>query len=163
MNASVGDVVLLEQRISRLNNIYARCIDDDRLEDWPELFLEDGRYIINPRENRDAGFEGGFWMYYTSQGMMRDRVTALRHINVFNTHYYRHLINDTIVEKEEGGVITARTNYLVVETSHEGKSALLNAGEYIDKVVSVDGELKFLEKLVVPDTFHTCKAIIAPL
>jgi anthranilate 1,2-dioxygenase small subunit len=138
-------------------------IDEDRLEDWPELFIEDGRYIVDPRENRDLGLDGGYWMYYTSRGMMRDRVTALRHVNVFNKHYYRHLTSDTFIDGENGGVISSRTNYLLVETNWEGRSQLFSVGVYYDKVVIQNGAALFVEKVVVPDSFHTSTAIIAPI
>lgn len=153
----------LERMVKRLNLLYALAIDEDRLEDWPVLFLEEGRYIIDPRENHDLGLDGGYWMYYTSRAMMNDRVTALRHVSVFNKHYYRHICGDTLVESYEDGVITARTSYMLVETNWEGKSELLSAGVYLDKVVIRDGEAIFLEKVVVPDTFHTGKAIISPI
>ncbi len=163
MNAPAADFTELERVVGRLNQLYGMSIDEDRLEDWPKLFVEDGRYIIDPRENRDLGLDGGYWMYYTSQGMMRDRVTALRHVNVFNKHYYRHIISDAFVDSVEDGVIAARSNYLLVETNWEGKSQLLSAGVYHDKVCVENGEARFLEKVVVPDSFHTSTAIISPI
>jgi anthranilate 1,2-dioxygenase small subunit len=163
MNAPVAEFTELERVVGRLNQLYGMSIDEDRLEDWPKLFVEDGRYIIDPRENRDLGLDGGYWMYYTSQGMMRDRVTALRHVNVFNKHYYRHIISDAFVERVEDGVVAARSNYLLVETNWEGKSQLLSAGVYHDKISIENGEARFLEKVVVPDSFHTSTAIISPI
>jgi anthranilate 1,2-dioxygenase small subunit len=163
MNVPVAEFTELERVVGRLNQLYGMSIDEDRLEDWPTLFVEDGRYIIDPRENRDLGLDGGYWMYYTSQGMMRDRVTALRHVNVFNKHYYRHIISDAFVERVEDGVIAARSNYLLVETNWEGKSQLLSAGVYHDRVNIENGAARFLEKVVVPDSFHTSTAIISPI
>ena len=163
MNAAVEKFADLERVVSRLNLRYGMSIDEDKLEDWPELFVENGRYIIDPRENRDLGLDGGYWMYYTSRGMMRDRVTALRHVNVFNKHYYRHFSSETFIDSVEGDVIASRSNYLVVETNWEGKSQLLSAGVYHDKISIKDGEARFLEKVVVPDSFHTRTAIISPL
>lgn len=163
MNAPVLEYTAMERVVARLNQLYGMSIDEDRLEDWPKLFVEDGRYIIDPRENRDLGLDGGYWMYYTSQGMMRDRVTALRHVNVFNKHYYRHIISDSFVDSVDGSVVMARTNYLLVETNWEGRSQMLSAGVYHDKVIVEDGEARFIEKVVVPDSFHTSTAIISPI
>ena len=163
MNAIVQGYSDAERIIGRLNRIYGMTIDEDKLEEWPELFVEDGRYIIDPRENRDLGLDGGYWLYFTSRGMMRDRITALRHVNVFNKHYYRHLTSDTFVDSIEGDVVSSRTNYLLVETNWEGRSQLLSAGVYYDKVALNDGAAIFLEKVVVPDTFHTSTAIISPI
>ena len=30
---------------------YADCIDDDRLEEWPDFFVEDCRYLITDRDS----------------------------------------------------------------------------------------------------------------
>jgi anthranilate 1,2-dioxygenase small subunit len=163
MDAIATEFADLERIVGRLNRIHGMAIDEDRLEDWPKLFIEDGRYIIDPRENRDLGLDGGYWMYYTSQAMMRDRVTALRHVNVFNKHYYRHLTSDTFIDTVDNGVISSRTNYLLVETNWEGRSQLLSAGVYHDKVIVENDEALFVEKVVVPDSFHTGTAIIAPM
>lgn len=163
MNARSTELLEMERTVSRLNQLYGMSIDEDRLEDWPELFVDDGRYIIDPRENRDQGLNGGYWMYYTSRGMMRDRVTSLRHVNVFNKHYYRHIIGDVFIDSVQNGVIEARSNYMLVETNWEGRSQLLSAGVYHDRVTTENGEARFIEKVVVPDSFHTSTAIIAPM
>jgi 3-phenylpropionate/cinnamic acid dioxygenase small subunit len=41
---------VLEQ-VTRLNAEYARAIDDDRLEDWPDFFTETCLYTITSAEN----------------------------------------------------------------------------------------------------------------
>lgn len=153
----------LEQDFMRLNITYCACLDDDRLEDWPELFSEDGRYLIQPRENLDAGFEGGYWVYYISRGMMRDRVTSLRHINTYNKHYYRHQISNLRISGVTGDIYWVKTNYFVAQTSHEGKLQSINTGEYRDQIIYENGQAMFKEKLVVPDTFHTETAVVYPL
>lgn len=163
MNFNDPEILMWERAVNRLNHLYTQSIDDDRLEEWPELFEEDGRYIVNPRENRDLGLDGGYWMYYTSRGMMRDRVTALRHINVFNKHYYRHILGVPFIVGEDNGVVTARTNYMLVSANFEGKGRLLSAGEYIDQFKLIDGTATFIDKEVIPDNFHTPGAIIAPI
>ena len=107
--------------------------------------------------------DGGYWMYYTSQGMMRDRVTSLRHINTFNKHYYRHLISNIKISEHGDDSFYVRSNFLVVQTNFEGKFECTNAGEYRDIITIADGEPKFKEKLVIADTFHTVSAIVYPL
>jgi anthranilate 1,2-dioxygenase small subunit len=163
--ASIADVELekLEKDFMRFNIAYCACLDDDRLEDWPSFFPEDGRYLIQSRENLDAGFEGAYWVYYISQGMMRDRVTSLRHINTFNHHYYRHQISNLRILSVNDGVYEVRTNYSVVQTTFEGKLQSTNVGEYRDQIYIDNGKALFKEKLVVPDTFHTESAIVYPL
>lgn len=153
----------VEQAVHKLLNEYADCLDNDRLEEWPELFLEDGCYFILPRENLDAGLDGGYWMYHTSQAMLRDRVTSLRHINTYNKYYCRHLITNIKVARQDDGSLHANSNFLVVQVGFEGKVDSIRAGEYRDKIVIQDGKLKFKEKLVIPDTFHSQSTLVRPL
>ena len=161
MDAPAGSASITRV-IHGLLDQYADCLDSDELEKWPELFLENGKYLIQSRENLEAGMDGGYWMYYTSQGMMRDRVTSLRHINTFNKHYYRHLISNIKISEQDDG-FRVRSNFLVVQTNFEGKFECTSAGEYRDVVIMTDGEPKFKEKLVIADTFHTASAIVYPL
>ena len=158
-----ADAGSIERLIYNLISEYGDCLDSDDLEKWPELFLEKGKYVIQTRENIEAGLDGGYWMYYTSQGMMRDRVTSLRHINTYNKHYYRHLISNTKISEPDNGSFHARSNFLVVQSDFEGKFECIHAGEYRDVIIISDGSPKFKEKLVIPDTFHTASAIIYPL
>lgn len=151
----------LERTLVMLNYRYVQCIDDDRLEEWPAFFVEDCKYIIHPRENADAGLEG-YWMYCESNAMLRDRIRALREANVYNIHYDRHILSNVLVEDEQNGVYSSRANYMVVQTDVEGRSHVFSAGEYRDKIVMVDGTPKFLEKIVVPDTFNIDRPLAVP-
>ena len=48
----------LEREVVGLNYRYARCLDENRLEEWPEFFTDDCRYLIQPRGitgSRDTG------------------------------------------------------------------------------------------------------------
>ena len=42
-------------RIDALVADYIHCIDEDRLEEWPDYFTADGRYKVITRENFDLG------------------------------------------------------------------------------------------------------------
>ena len=77
-----ADILALEYR-------YARILDDDRLEEWPELFVARGVYKVIPRENRGREPELAS-MFCDSQAMMLDRVRSLRQANIYNLHYPRH-------------------------------------------------------------------------
>jgi len=71
----------LHYQVNKLLSDYVECIDDDRLEDWPDLFVEDCLYQVIARENADRGLPTSA-MYCDSRGMLRDRVVALRHANI---------------------------------------------------------------------------------
>ena len=71
------DDLALRLAVGDLNAAYADCIDDDRLEEWPDFFVEDCRYLITSRESHAAGLRHGV-IYCASRGMLADRVMAIR-------------------------------------------------------------------------------------
>ena len=79
------------ERVRPLNADYARAIDDDRLEAWPEFFTEPCLYKITTADNHAAGSAAGV-IYADSKGMLEDRVAALREANIFERQRYRHLV-----------------------------------------------------------------------
>jgi 3-phenylpropionate/cinnamic acid dioxygenase small subunit len=55
-------------RVAELNAAYAATIDADRLEAWPDFFVEDCLYKITHRRGYGAGI-----IYADSRAMLRDR------------------------------------------------------------------------------------------
>lgn len=152
----------ITNQIVALNYRYVQTLDDRRLDDWPGHFVDDCRYIIHPRENRDRGLEG-YWIYCDSKKMMDDRVLSVKEVNLYNIHYDRHSISNLLVEPPQDGVYPVRSNYMVIQTDGEGRSSIFSVGEYRDKVVFVGGEPKFKEKIVIPDTFAVAPLLAIPL
>ena len=72
---------MLAERVAQLNAEYARAIDDDRLESWPDLFTDPCVYKITSADNHRRGLPVGL-VYADSRGMLKDRVTALREANI---------------------------------------------------------------------------------
>ena len=141
---------------------YAWRLDNDKLEEWTELFTEDARYEILPRDNVDRGFPLAL-MCCRNQAMLRDRILALRVANEYNIHYDRHIINEPKIMEVVGDEICIEANYLVVQTSQEGVSKVFSAGVYKDRIKVINGSLRFKEKLVVVDTFCVPTLIATPL
>src|SRR5580698_8981012 len=83
-------------RISDLNARYVDAIDADRLETWPDFFLDDARYRVTTAENVAQGLPVSI-IYATSRAMMRDRVSALREANVYEDQRYRHVLGSPLV------------------------------------------------------------------
>lgn len=152
----------ITQQIVELNYRYVQALDDRRLDDWPEFFVDECLYVIHPRENRDRGLEG-FWIYCDSKRMMEDRVLSIKEVNLYNLHYDRHTISNVLVTEDAPGVYSVRSNYSVIQTNVEGRSAIFSVGEYRDKVVLDNGVFKFREKIVVPDTFAVSPLLAIPL
>jgi anthranilate 1,2-dioxygenase small subunit len=141
---------------------YAELIDSDRLEEWLELFTEDARYDVIPRENVEQGLPLSI-MVCSNKAQLRDRITALRQANEYNLHYDRHLIGNVRVRPSADGTFEIRANYAVFQTTLEGQSRLFSAGCYKDRVRIVDGQLRIYDKCVIVDTFSIPTLLATPL
>ena len=78
-------------QVAELNAAYAATIDADRLEAWPDFFIESCLYKITSADNRKHGYSAGI-VYADSRAMLHDRVTALRTANIYERHSYRHIV-----------------------------------------------------------------------
>jgi len=143
---------------------YAQAIDDDKLEAWPEFFVEHGRYRITTAENVARGLPLGL-IYATSRAMLRDRVRALRDANVYEAQRYRHVIGAPIIRPAEDGNVRARTGFIVVRIMHTGETTLFATGLYEDEIVidAADGEPRFAEKVVILDSRQIDTLLALPL
>jgi 3-phenylpropionate/cinnamic acid dioxygenase small subunit len=152
----------LQFNIQNLNARYVEAIDNDRLEDWPGFFREDGSYKITTAENVAQGFPIGL-MFATSRAMLRDRIKALRQANVYEAQHYRHVLGAPLVIAEEVGLARARTNFIVARIMHTGETTLFATGYYEDRVAKNGPELLFAEKTVVIDSRQINTLLAIPL
>jgi anthranilate 1,2-dioxygenase small subunit len=160
----VIDVVTRDPRrlIEDLHARYVRCIDDDRLEAWPALFTDPCRYQITTRENVTRNLPFGL-LECTSLGMLRDRIEALRRVNVYEPHTYAHHISALEIAPRDDGSFAARSNYLVVRTSAEGEMVLFSAGVYAD-VIEIAGETaRFRERIVIAESRRIDTLLVLPI
>jgi 3-phenylpropionate/cinnamic acid dioxygenase small subunit len=149
-------------RVWQLNAEYARALDDDRLEAWPDFFADDCLYKITSADNHRKGMEVGL-IYADSKGMVRDRVSALREANIYERQTYRHVVGMPAILGEADGVIRAETPFLVVRIMRDGTMDLFATGRYLDVLVEDDGALRFRERLVVCDSSRIDTLLAIPL
>jgi anthranilate 1,2-dioxygenase small subunit len=156
------DRTALRLEIDELNAAYADCIDDDRLEEWPDFFTADCRYLITNRESHAAGLRHGI-IYCASHGMLVDRVTALRRANMFEPHRYRHIVGQARVVRVDGNIAEARANFLAVRVMHDGESQLFATGRYLDHIDIGRPPFRFIERTVVLDSQKVDTLLVIPL
>ena len=73
----MNETIVLRLEVQEMLDRYIDTIDNDRLEEWPELFTDDCLYEIVPKENEDAGLPAPV-IRCENKRMLRDRITALR-------------------------------------------------------------------------------------
>ena len=153
--------VELQLAVENLLSRYVHALDEGRLEDWPEMFVESGRYRITTAENHERGLPLSV-LYADSRAMLRDRVTALRHANIYEAQRYRHTVSSTLVERRGANSVSAVSHFQAVRIMHSGESMLFATGRYLDVIrVNGAGAPQFEEKIVVCDSrrFDTLLAI----
>jgi 3-phenylpropionate/cinnamic acid dioxygenase small subunit len=153
---------MLAERVSQLNAEYARAIDDDRLESWPDFFTDPCLYKITSADNYRRGLPAGL-VYADSRGMLKDRVTALREANIYERQAYRHLVGLPAIRAGVADTVHAETPFLVVRVMRDGSMDLFATGRYVDTMVDEGGTLRFRERLVVCDSSRVDTLLAIPL
>ena len=149
-------------RLAALNTAYARAIDTDRLEDWPNFFLERCLYRITSADNHRRGHAAGI-VYADSRAMLADRIAALRNANIYERQCYRHIVGMPSILEADGDMISAETSFVVVRTLRDGRMDLFVAGAYLDRVRDEAGTLRFAERIVVCDSSRFDTLVAIPL
>jgi len=160
--AGLENEIALGSRIQALHTDYVHCIDDDRLEQWPDFFTEDCLYRVVSRENFARDMPAGV-MTCTSRAMLADRITSLRNANVYEPHCYRHLISAIRVRGAEEGVWSVQTGYAVIRTMQEGDISVFSSGNFLDEIVFESGSPRFRERIVVTDSGRIDTLIVIPI
>lgn len=161
MHLTALSEIELQYRVEQLLTAYVQCIDDDRLEAWPELFTEDCVYQLIARENAERNLPIAA-IFCDSRRMLTDRVVSLRHANIYEKHHYRHLISSVAVLAVTDEVITAKSHYAVHRTRTNGVTEIYNTGAYLDEIV-YDGRWLFKKKIATFDTNRIDSLLVTPI
>jgi anthranilate 1,2-dioxygenase small subunit len=148
--------------VDELIAAYADCIDDDRLEDWPDFFVEDCRYLITDRGSHHEGLRHGV-IYCASRGMLVDRVMSTRRVLMYEPHRYRHIIGTVRIGAVTDGIAEARSNFLVMRIMHDGETGVFATGRYLDRIDVSHQPYRFIERLVVLDSAKIDTLLVIPL
>lgn len=154
--------LILWLELNALQQRYVHLLDSGLLEQWPELFTEDAEYKIISKENYDRGLPAPI-VFCRNRAMMRDRVVATRHANIYEAHTYRHAVSGLTIEKVDGDMVETTSSYIVVNTGLAGDSVVYQAGCYRDTVVKVDGQWRYRRKHAVYDTSRVYTLLATPI
>jgi anthranilate 1,2-dioxygenase small subunit len=141
---------------------YGMALDEDRLEDWVELFDEKCDYRVVTRENVEQGLQNVL-IWCDNKDMLRDRVESYRQVNEYNPHYDRHVIGPLRVVAENDGVATFEASYSLFQTDLEGNSRLFSVGRYRVEALVRDGAALLKSVLVVADTGAIPSLLATPI
>ncbi|GAA3066388.1 aromatic-ring-hydroxylating dioxygenase subunit beta [Pseudonocardia yunnanensis] len=151
--------------IAQAQAAYARCIDSDRLEEWPDFFTEKCFYTVTTADNHREGLPAGL-IWADSRGMLVDRVTALREANIYERHSYRHILGQPFLlddGPDDGGEVRSETPFLVVRIMRDGASDLFASGRYLDRYAFEGDRPVLSERVVVCDSSRIDTLLALPL
>lgn len=152
----------LQHLVTDLNASHVELIDDDRLEEWPNLFEEDCVYTVISAENRNRGMNLAA-IFCDSRRMLVDRIISLRRANIYPAHSYRHILSPSRIVASTPEFVTAQTNYAVLMTRNDGRTSIYNSGKYIDEVSLTGGEPRFRSKTAIFDTHLIDTMMVRPI
>lgn len=141
---------------------YAMAIDEDRLEDWVELFTEDCDYRVVTRENVEQDLPNVL-MWCDNKDMLRDRIDAYRHVNEYNLHYDRHVLGPIRIVETKGGLWSFDLSYSLFQTTLEGESRLFSVGRYRVEARLENGVARLKTVCAIADTGLVSTLLATPI
>jgi anthranilate 1,2-dioxygenase small subunit len=152
----------MRERAAELNALYAELIDDDRLEEWPHLFVSNCNYTVIARENFERNLDLAA-IFCDSRGMLVDRIVSLRRANIFPVHHYRHILGPCRVVSATEALAKVQTNYAVLMTRTDGRTTVYSSGKYIDEIDFAGERPLFRSKIAVFDTNLIDTMMVRPI
>lgn len=145
---------------------YAMVCDSADWDKWPDFFVEEGIYRLQPRENYEQNLPLCL-LALESKAMIKDRVYGVKETMYHDPYYQRHIVGIPRILSVEthptGELIRAEANYVVVRTKLDCESTVFNAGYYRDEIIHTDSGLKLLTRLCIYDSEMIANSIIYPI
>ncbi|MBK19336.1 MAG: ring-hydroxylating dioxygenase subunit beta [Rhodospirillaceae bacterium] len=162
-NLSPDEARALRFEIEEFNTEYARILDEQDIDAWPDFFTADGFYRVTAKENFDDDLPVGL-VWCDGRPMMKDRAAAVKTTMVHAPRYLRHYnSNVRVTGVDADGTINSESNYLVVETLMEEETRIFQAGLYIDQFVRDDGVLRLKARDCVYDSLLIPNDMVYPV
>jgi salicylate 5-hydroxylase small subunit len=141
---------------------YAAVLNAGDWDRWPDFFLEECTYKVQPRENFERGFPLAT-MAFESRGMLKDRVYGIKETLFHDPYYQRHVVGVPRVLKFDGERIEAESNYAVFRTKLNQFTTVFNVGRYLDVIRKTPEGMKFESRLCIFDSETIPNSLIYPI
>jgi anthranilate 1,2-dioxygenase small subunit len=152
----------VRETLTALMAEYAMAVDENRLEDWVELFDEGCDYKVVTRENVEQGLPNVL-MWCDNKNMLRDRVESYRHVNLYNPHYDRHVLGPLHFTGLAGAAWRFEVSYSLFQTELEGASRLFSVGRYQVEALVEGDRAKLKTVAVIADTGLVPSLLATPI
>lgn len=156
------DTATLREKIAAFQAAYIRCIDNNELESWPAFFLPQCQYTVTTADNQRDGLAAGL-IWASNRAMLQDRISALRHANIYERHSYRHIVGLPFVTDSQAKTASAETPFMVARIMHDGETSLYCTGVYHDVYDTGTDTLRLQSRIVVCDSSRIDTLLAVPL
>ena len=145
---------------------YARCLDDGPLEAWPDFFAEDCFYKITTADNHRRGLEAGL-IWADNRRMLQDRVSALKHANIYERQSYRHVLGLPLIgarkAHEPAKEAESETPFVALRIVRDGATEVFASGRYLDRWRWEGEGIVLTQRIVVCDSSRIDTLLALPL
>lgn len=148
--------------LTQLYAEYASVVDRGDWDAWPEFFMDECIYRLQPRENHERGFPLAT-LSFTSKAMLKDRVFGIKETLFHDPYYQRHVVGIPIVRRVTEGRFETEANYAVFRTKLSEPSSVFNVGRYLDVIVQTTAGLRFASRECIYDSELIPNSIIYPI
>jgi p-cumate 2,3-dioxygenase beta subunit len=130
----------------------AALLDEWRLEEWPQLFAEDARYLIPSLDSPDSDHRTALFLIADDMTTLKSRVAQLLGRSTWSenprSRTRRLVTNFRVLEAGENGTLVT-ANFAVWRFQHEVTDVYV--GRYRHLLVRDGDQLKFKERRAILD------------
>ncbi len=151
-------------QVQEFNAIYANVLDYGDITLWPGFFCEQPFYRVVDSFNYGQGMRYGL-IYCDSQGMLMDRVQAIKNAMMFEPRAITHITSDVRIKgvDEDQRQLQAESNFLLVENLIDRDPRNLMVGRYIDTFSLEENGLKIKSRECIYDSTVIQTSLIYPV
>lgn len=149
------DICALLQRSSVI-------LDSNDLAAWPQLFIEDGQYRLQSRENHDAGHPLAI-MHYESRGMMQDRIYGVQETIYHDPYTQCHVCSAPAFTQLGQAQIECTSSFIVTRVQRSKMPETLAVGHYQDVLVQTGEGWRFGQRHAIYDNDLLPNSVIKPI
>ncbi len=95
--------------------------------------------------------------------MLQDRVSALRHANIYERQSYRHLLGLPLVGQAADGEAESETPFVALRIVRDGATDVFASGRYLDRWRREGQGILLAERVVVCDSSRIDTLLALPL
>jgi len=141
---------------------YIACLDEARIEEWPDFFAEEASYRVVSRENWEAGLPISIFLC-RNRRQIQDRVASYLEANIYPDQWNRHLISAVQLTDVRENEIFVASNYGILQTRQDGETRIYQSGRCYDRLVRTDGRLRIHSRELVYDTHAVATLFVMPI